>query len=168
MDELLQAGLYNPFNGGGYLGRLDSDGDPTAWGDWTPGAPESIMDLARIDVIRNNGRTLQTFDFKLSRPDLFSLPGGDVSALIGFEWRGDSFFDDRDDNLDGTNVYVRRASNGNLSSNPSYTYPYISNVVGSSPTPDNNGDRTVNSVFVELGVPVVGPEMNVPLVHNFA
>ena len=99
---------------------------------------------------RNNGRTLQTFDFKLSRPDLFSLPGGDVSALIGFEWRGDSFFDDRDDNLDGTNVYVRRASNGRLSSNPSYTYPYISNVVGSSPTPDNNGDRTVNSVFVEL------------------
>ena len=167
MDELLQAGLYNPFNGGGYLGRLDSDGDPTAWGDWTPGAPESIMDLARIDVIRNNGRTLQTFDFKLSRPDLFSLPGGDVSALIGFEWRGDSFFDDRDDNLDGTNVYVRRASNGRLSSNPSYTYPYISNVVGSSPTPDNNGDRTVNSVFVELGVPVVGPEMNVPLVQAF-
>ena len=52
------------------MGRLDS------------GAPESIMDLARIDVIRNNGRTLQTFDFKLSRPDLFSLPGGDVSALI--------------------------------------------------------------------------------------
>ena len=38
---------------------------------------------------------------------LFSLPGGDVSALIGFEWRGDSSFDDRDDNLDGTNVYVK-------------------------------------------------------------
>ena len=51
------------------IGRLDSDGEScTAWGDWTPGAPESIMDLARIDVIRNNGRTLQTFDFKLSRP----------------------------------------------------------------------------------------------------
>ena len=164
-DALLQAGLYNPFNGGGVLGRPDSDGDPTAWGDWTPGASEAIMDTARINVFRNNGRTLNTFDFKLSRPDLFSVPAGNVSALLGVEWRGDSFFDDRDPNLDGTNTYTRRTSSGALSSRADYTYPYISNVVGSSPTPDNEGKRTVNSYFVELGVPLVSPEMNVPAVQ---
>ena len=164
-DALLQAGLYNPFNGGGVLGRPDSDGDPTAWGDWTPGASEAVMDTARINVFRNNGRTLNTFDFKLSRPDLFSVPAGNVSALLGVEWRGDSFFDDRDPNLDGTNTYTRRTTSGALSSRADYTYPYISNVVGSSPTPDNEGKRTVNSYFVELGVPLVSPEMNVPAVQ---
>lgn len=166
-DMLLQNGLYNPFNGGGVVGRLDANGDPTSWYDTTPGASESILDMARIDVFRNNGRNLQTFDFKLSRPDLFSLPGGDVSALMGFEWRGDSFYDDRDPNLDGTNVYTARTTSGNPSSDPFATYPYVSNVVGSSPTPDNNGERTVNSFFVELGVPVVSPEMNVPGVQAF-
>ena len=163
-DALLQAGLYNPFNGGGILGRPDSDGDPTAWGDWTPGASEAVMDTAKINVFRNNGRTLNTFDFKLSRPDLFSVPAGNVSALLGVEWRGDSFFVD-EINLDGTNTYTRRTSSGALSSRADYTYPFISNVVGSSPTPDNEGKRTVNSYFVELGVPLVSPEMNVPTVQ---
>jgi len=165
-DALLQAGLYNPFNGGGVVGRLDADGDPTAWYDLTPGASEAILDTARIDVFRNNGRTLNTFDFKLTKADFFELPAGNVGALVGVEWRGDSFFDDRDPNLDGTNVYVRRTSSGALSSRADYTYPFISNVVGSSPTPDNEGKRTVSSVFVELGIPLVSPEMNVPAVQS--
>ena len=56
---------YNPSNGGGYLGSLNSDGDPTAWGDWTQVPQKASWILLELMSSEINGRTLQTFDFKL-------------------------------------------------------------------------------------------------------
>jgi outer membrane receptor protein involved in Fe transport len=38
--------------------------------------------------------------------------------------------------------------------------------MGASPTPDTRGSRSVQGAFVELAVPLVSAEMNIPLVHS--
>ena len=42
------------------------------------------------------------FDVKLSKDNVFDLPAGPVGALIGFEYREETYSDDRDPLLDGT------------------------------------------------------------------
>ena len=84
----------------------------------------------------------------------------------GLETRQDTFVDDRDPRLDGTIVFTERKTTGALSTSSGDTYPYVSDVVNSSPTPDSRGSRTVNSFYIEFDVPVVSPEMNVPLVEQ--
>ncbi len=140
---------YNPFNGG------CATGDP-GQGDCTPN-PTAVIDTFRINVSRDGGTTLALADFKISRNDLFTLPGGDVGVAAGIEWRRETFFDDRDDRLDGTITWtdsvIAGVSNG-------------SDVAGTSPSPDTDGARTVYSAFAELFVPLVGADMNVPLVEE--
>jgi iron complex outermembrane receptor protein len=139
---------YNPFNGG----CLDDPGQ----GDCTPN-PTSVIDTFRINVSRKGGTSLALADFKVSRDDLLSLPGGNLGIAGGIEWRRETFFDDRDPRLDGTITFtdsVTGVFNG-------------SDVAGTSPSPDTDGTRNVYSAFAELFVPVVSPEMNVPLVEAF-
>ena len=138
---------YNPFNGGCVTG------DP-GQGDCTPN-PTSVIDTFRIDVYRKGGTSLALADFKVSRDDLFTLPGGDLGVAAGIEWRRETFFDDRDDRLDGTITFtdsVTGVFNG-------------SDVAGTSPSPDTDGSRVVFSAFAEVFVPLVSPDMNVPLVE---
>ena len=138
---------YNPFNGG----CLTDPGE----GDCTPN-PQSVLDSMRIDVFRKGGTSLALADFKVSRDDLFTLPGGDLGIAAGVEWRRETFFDDRDPRLDGTITFT-----------DSITGDFIgSDVVGTSPTPDTSGEREVYSAHAELFVPLVGPEMNIPLVEE--
>lgn len=140
---------YNPFNGGCVTG------DP-GQGDCTPN-PASVIDPFRINVSRRGGTTMALADFKISRDDLFSLPGGDIGIAAGIEWRRETFFDDRDDRLDGTITFtdsVTGVFNG-------------SDVAGTSPSPDTNGVREVYSAHAELFVPLVSPEMDIPLVERF-
>ena len=140
---------YNPFNGGCVTG------DP-GQGDCTPN-PASVIDPFRINVSRRGGTTMALADFKISRDDLFSLPGGDIGIAAGIEWRRETFFDDRDDRLDGTITFtdsVTGVFNG-------------SDVAGTSPSPDTNGVREVYSAHAELFVPLVSPEMEIPLVERF-
>ncbi len=139
---------YNPFNGG----CVDDPGQ----GDCTPN-PEAVIDTFRIDVTRDSGTTLALADFKISRDDLFTLPGGNVGVAAGVEWRRETFFDDRDDRLDGTVTFtdsVTGVFNG-------------SDVAGTSPSPDTDGTRTVYSAFAEIFVPLVSSDMNIPLVREF-
>ena len=140
---------YNPFNGG----CLDDPGQ----GDCTPN-PASVIDTFRINVSRKGGTTLALADFKISRDDLFSLPGGNVGVATGIEWRRETFFDDRDPRLDGTITWTDSVIAGVTNG---------SDVAGTSPSPDTDGTRTVYSAFAELFVPVVSPEMNIPLVEEF-
>ncbi|MXP45335.1 TonB-dependent receptor domain-containing protein [Allopontixanthobacter sediminis] len=138
---------YNPFNGGCL-------GDPGE-GDCTPNAA-SVIDSFRIDVFRKGGTSLALADFKVSRNDLFQLPGGDVGVAAGVEWRHETFFDDRDPRLDGTISFtdsVTGVFNG-------------SDVAGTSETPDSSGNRDVYSAFAEVFVPIVSPDMDIPLVHE--
>ncbi len=139
---------YNPFNGG------CTTSDP-GQGDCTPN-PESVIDSFRIDVFRKGGTSLALADFKVSRDDLFTLPAGNVGIAGGIEWRRETFFDDRDPRIDGTITWtdsVTGVFNG-------------SDVAGTSPSPDTDGAREVYSGFAELFVPLVSPDMNVPLVEE--
>lgn len=137
---------YNPFNGG----CLTDPGQ----GDCTPN-PASVIDTFRINVFRKGGTSLALADFKVSRDDLFVLPGGNVGVATGIEWRRETFFDDRDSRLDGTITFtdsVTGVFNG-------------SDVAGTSPSPDTDGTRTVYSAYAELFVPLVSEDMNIPLVE---
>ncbi|MEZ5697150.1 MAG: TonB-dependent receptor [Sphingomonadaceae bacterium] len=139
---------YNPFNGGCLV--------DVSQGDCTPN-PQSVIDTFTVDVFRKGGTSLALADFKVSRPDLFTLPGGDLGIAAGIEWRRESFYDDRDPRLDGTITFT-----------DSVTGAFVgSDVMGSSPSPDTNGSRNVYSAYAELLVPLIGPDMNVPLVYEF-
>lgn len=106
----------------------------------------SNIERALIDVTRENEQELWMLDFKMSHPDLFSLPGGPGGLVAGVEFRHEAFSDDRDPRLDGTITYT---------DNRGTTYPFISDVINSSPTPDNSGDRNIVSLFGELSLPIL-------------
>ncbi|QFT76832.1 TonB-dependent receptor domain-containing protein [Erythrobacter sp. THAF29] len=141
------ATAYNPFNG--------ACADDPSNGDCTPN-PQSVIDSFTIDVFRDGETTLALADFKISRDDLFTLPGGDVGIAAGVEYRRETFEDDRDPRLDGSITYTN-SFNGNF---------FGSDVMGSSPSPDTSGSRNVYSAFAEAFIPLVSPEMDIPLVYE--
>ncbi len=122
-----------------------SDPTPAAYNPFSGGVNSNI-ERALVDVYRNNATTLAMGDFQMSTPDLFNLPWGPAGGVVGVEYRRETFEDDRDPRLDGTHVFTDFQGD---------TYPYVSDVVNSSPTPDNTGSRTVTSLFTELQLPLM-------------
>ncbi|XOV86785.1 MAG: TonB-dependent receptor domain-containing protein [Pseudomonadota bacterium] len=110
------------------------------------GRTNSNLERALIDVYRDNEQELTMVDFKLSNPAVFDLPAGPVGLLAGFEFRTESFVDDRDPRLDGTIIFTDNAG---------VTFPFMSDVVNSSPSSDSSGERDVTSLFAELAIPVL-------------
>lgn len=108
-------------------------------------AIDTNIDRALIDVVRNNETELTLIDFKLSQADLFETWEGPVGFLAGMEWREESFVDDRDPRLDGTITFTDNSGN---------TYPFVADVMNSSPTADSRGSRNVFAAFTELQVPL--------------
>lgn len=141
------ASAYNPFIGG----------DPVNTNNPGLGNDQSTIDSFIVDVKRNGTTKLTLADAKFSNPSIFAMPAGDVGAAVGVEWRREAYQDDRDNRLDGTTPFV----------DPVLGTTNLSDVMGSSPTPDTNGDRNVLGAFVELAVPLVSPEMDIPLIHSF-
>lgn len=139
---------YDPFNGGGC-------GDDYSVGDCTPSAQAGIKPFL-FKLRREDRTTLTVADAKASRPDLLALPGGDLGLAVGVEFRHETQEDNRDPNLDGTIDFVDSVTG---ETNPS-------NVNAVSPTPDTFGSRNVISAYGELAVPVISPDMHVPLVRN--
>jgi len=138
---------YNPFSGG-------CSANPSV-GDCSPSSKAAI-DAIRFKLRRHDKTTLALGDFKVSNGHLFALPGGDVGIAAGVEGRRETQRDDRDPNLDGSIQFVD-AVTGEVS---------VSNVAAVSPTPSTRGDRFVASAFGELAVPLVSPDMNIPLVRR--
>ncbi|WP_295173580.1 TonB-dependent receptor [uncultured Brevundimonas sp.] len=138
---------YNPFSGGCV--------NDTSFGDCTPSS-QAAIDAITTDLTRVSKTTLALWDFKLSRADVFALPAGPVGMALGVEARRETQRDDRDADLDGTNVF-RDSVSGEISQ---------SNIAAVSSNPDTYGKREVYSAYVEFAVPVVSPEMNVPLVRS--
>jgi outer membrane receptor protein involved in Fe transport len=138
---------YNPFGGGCVA--------TTSYGDCSPSS-QAAIDAITFDMRRFSRTTLTLVDFKMSRSDLFELPAGPVGVAFGAEFRRETQYDDRDANLDGTFTFVDAVSGATN----------ISNVVAVSPNPDTRGKRTVAGAFLEFAVPVVSPEMNIPLVRS--
>ena len=120
------------------------DPTPAAYNPFA-GRENTNIERALVDVRRDNETELFLVDFKASTNDIFSLPAGTVGLLAGVEFRRESFVDDRDPRLDGTLVFTDFQGD---------TWPYVSDVVNSSPTPDSKGDHNVFSAFGELAVPV--------------
>lgn len=138
---------YNPFSGG--------CADTPTYGDCSPSS-QAAVDAIGFDLVRKSRTTLTMADFRMSRPDLFDLPGGQVGMAFGVEARRETQLDDRDANLDGTNTFTDMVT-GETS---------ISNVAAVSPNPDTRGSRNVGAAYVEFAVPLVSPEMGVPLVRG--
>jgi iron complex outermembrane receptor protein len=138
---------YNPFNG--------SDLGVPSGADATPSTIAAINAI-RIKTTRVSEATLGLWDFKGSNAELLQLPGGPLGIAIGGEVRRETQKDDRDPRLDGTIQFVD-AVNGAVNG---------SDLIGTSPSPDTFGKRTVAAAYAELAVPVISPEMNIPLVHR--
>ena len=116
-----------------------------------PGAnSEAVLESIRISTVQKSKTTLATWDFKLTKDDLFSLPGGDVGTALGVEWRRESYLDDRDPRQDGSQPY----SFGDLYDE--------SDVVGVSATTDSSASRHVFSGFAEMVLPFVGEANAMP------
>ena len=99
-----------------------------------------------VDVERDNEAELLMFDVKASNANLYELPAGPLGVVAGLEFREESFEDDRDPRLDGAIVYTDASGN---------SFPFISDVMNSSPTSDSDGERDVVSAFIEFQVPVI-------------
>ncbi len=133
-----------------------SDPTPAAYNPFSAGVNSNI-ERALVDVYRNNETTLAMGDFQVSTPELFDLPWGPAGGVAGVEFRRETFEDDRDPRLDGTFVFTDFQGD---------TFPYVSDVVNSSPTPDNSGSRNVASVFTELQLPLMN-NINVQLAARY-
>ena len=144
------------------------DPNPTAYNPFSGGVNSNI-EQALVDVYRNGKSTLGMADFKISNPAIFDLPAGPVGILAGYEYRRETYLDDRDPRLDGTIRFMRDPDlDGNFEEGDfeGDTYPETSDVVGSSPTPDGAGSRKTHSLFTELAVPVL-PTLDVQLAARF-
>lgn len=138
---------YNPFNGG-------NPADPTGL-DTAPSS-QVARNAIGIKATRRGKATLAQWDFKASKSDLFVLPAGNVGMAVGGEIRRDSQFDDRDARVDGTITWTDTVAG--------IVQP--SDLFGVSPTPDTKGSRTVFAAYAEFAVPLIAPEMNIPLVRS--
>lgn len=138
---------YNPFNGGNQTNY--------SLGDGTPNSAATINSFL-VGVHRIGKTSLATWDFKVSNSDLFSLPAGPVGFASGVELRRETYQDDRDARLDGTITYTDSVSG----------IVYGTDVMGASPSPDVKARRTIAAAFIELAVPLISDEMNVPLIQS--
>jgi outer membrane receptor protein involved in Fe transport len=137
---------YNPFTGGSPT--TPNIGDPTL-------NPASVVNQFKIHETRADRTELDQWDFKLSRPDVITLWSGPVGLATGFEVRHETYFDNRDSHQDGSIKYTDQVTG----------IVYGDDLFGASPSPDVRGQRTVESLYGELGIPVVSPEWHIPLVH---
>jgi outer membrane receptor protein involved in Fe transport len=138
---------YNPFNGG-------SVGSPSV-GDTAPSSAAAINAI-KVKSVRDSTSTLASWDFRVSKAALFALPGGDVGMAAGVEYRRETQKDDRDARVDGTTTYTNAITGA----------VFLSDLIGTSPSPDTKGKRKVSSAYVEFAIPVISPEMNIPLARN--
>lgn len=138
---------YNPFSGGCVATPSYADCSPSS---------QAAIDAIVFDMRRFSRTTLTMLDFKMTKRDLFQLPAGAVGVAFGGEVRKETQYDDRDANLDGTYTFTDMVSGEKN----------LSNVSAVSPNPDTRGKRNVSAAYVEFAVPVVSPEMNIPLVRS--
>lgn len=136
---------YNPFNGS----CLDGAGG----GDCTPSS-QAALDATRIRVKRADRTSLALADIKLSRNDLFTLPGGQVGVAVGAELRHETQEDKRDPRVNGSLPFFDAVTG--------LTQP--SSATGVNVTPSSSGSRNVLGAYVELAIPAVSPAMGIPLV----
>jgi outer membrane receptor protein involved in Fe transport len=138
---------YNLFNGGGLANYSGADTTPSS---------QAAIDAVSVKVQRISTSSLAMWDFKVSRPDLFTLPGGDLGIALGLEARRETQKDDRDPRVDGTINFTDSVTG----------QAFTGDLIGTSPSPDTKGKREVESAYAELQIPLISPDMNIPLVYK--
>ena len=123
-----------------------NDSSANAFNLFDPNPATNNAESITQDVYRKDSSRLASFDFKVSNPDVYQLPAGSVGMLVGFEYRKESYEDNRDPLLDGT-ILLPGTSRTN-------TYPFRSATMGSSATGDTIGNKKVRSAFIEFQVPI--------------
>ncbi len=143
--------------------RLSKTGLSEALGDSTPNSlnvfagpgansADQFDDLL-IEVQRDAETELLSWDLNVNNPDLFELFGNPVGLAVGANARRETYLDDRDPRIDGT-IRFDDTPQG------------ASDVIGVSPTPDSEADRTVWGLYAEALIPLVGEANRLPLVHR--
>jgi iron complex outermembrane receptor protein len=144
---------YNPFNGG----CLTTPGV----GDCTLNQ-QSTIDSFKIKAVRSTKTTLGLWDLRVSNNELLTLwAGNKVGVAAGIEYREETYRDNRDarqGGVAGVDITYRDSVTGIF---------YGSDLAGASPSPDVFGKRNVKSAYLELAIPLVNDDMNVPLVRKF-
>ncbi len=105
---------------------------------------DSIKDLILVNAHRDSKTSLGSVDFKASNNEFFEVPAGNAGIAFGVEYRRETFKDDRDPLLDGSNPFIDASGNYNDSS-----------LYGSSATFDASASRDVTSAYAELLVPLI-------------
>ena len=108
------------------------------------GNTQAALDGIRISATDVRTSDITLWDLRFNREELFSAPGGAVGLSTGVEWRRDSYHDDRDARLDGSDPF----DNGAIFDE--------SDIIGVSATFDSKASRNTTSVFGELFIPLVG------------
>jgi iron complex outermembrane recepter protein len=103
-------------------------------------------DAIMTSIFRNNTSSLYMWDLKFSNPNVFSLPAGDVGMLFGTEIRSEKMADQRDPNINGEIPWTTVKG---------VTFPYVSNIANSSPSPNTSGARLITSLFMEMQIPLM-------------
>jgi outer membrane receptor protein involved in Fe transport len=138
---------YNPFNGSCLDGSGGADCNPSS---------QAALDAIRIRLARVDVTTLTNADFKVSRRDLFQLPGGQVGIAMGVEARREAHSDIRDPRVNGAAPFT----------DPVTGAVALSSATGVNVTPSTSGSRKVFSAYAELAVPLVSSDMGIPLVRE--
>ena len=68
-------------------------------------ADQAALEGIRISATDVRSSDVTLWDLRLNRDDLFNAPGGPVGFATGVEWRRDSYHDDRDPRLDGSQPF---------------------------------------------------------------
>ena len=132
------------------------DPTPAAYNPFKAGDPEGL-ERSVVSAYRFGTSELTMLDFKTSNNEIAQMPAGPLGLLIGFEYRYEKVYDDRDPRLDGTITYTDYEGD---------TYPLVSDLLNSSPTGDVGGSHRVKSFFTELQIPLA-PTANAQLALRY-
>ena len=117
------------------------------------GNSADTLDMIRYTSVDRRESGLNLWDFRLNRSDLFTVFGNDAGIALGVEWREESYVDDRDSKLDGSEPF----QDGIIFDE--------SDVIGVSATFDSAGDRDTYSAYAELYLPLVGEANAMKFTH---
>jgi iron complex outermembrane receptor protein len=138
---------YNPFNGSCLNGA--------GGGDCTPSS-QAALNAIEMSLKRVSKSTLTNADFKITRPDLLVLPAGGLGIATGVEARRETHKDIRAPAVNGSEPFT----------DPVTGLVSASSATGVNITPSTSGSRDVYSAYIELAVPVISTDMQIPLVRQ--
>lgn len=137
-DESIQGNIYDS---GTLNAALASSNISTAFNPFADGSNSapSVLEGITYESLNGSSTDITSFGFRADGP-LWRLWGGELRAAFGVEQRRETF-----------EYYSRQRRPSGITT----TAPFLP------------GDRTTDAVFAEIFAPVVGPENDVPFVHDF-